>query len=79
MIRVHIERLVLHGFDVGATGAERWRAAVERELAVVLQSHGAGPAGPVVLDSADPDRGGRLVARSVAAQVRPAVDGRPGR
>jgi hypothetical protein len=88
VIRVHIERLVLDGIDVGPGDADRWRTAVERHLADALlpiaPSLLVAPAGPharsraekaVVVDSGDPAGSGRRVAQAVAARLAPRTGG----
>ncbi len=77
-IRVHIERLVLDGVNVGAGDAPRVQAAVEAELSRLVSAGGLAPAlrastnlavlpaGDVHLDSApNPSRLGTQIAQSV--------------
>lgn len=83
-LRVHIERLVLDGFALGAGGGARVGAAVEAELARLLAERGLSPglAGggavaslrgtPLTPDqSGTPSALGRGIARSIHGAVGP--------
>jgi hypothetical protein len=83
-VRVHIDRLVLDGFALGAGGGAQVGAAVQAELTRLLAEHGVSPhlagggavdalqGAPLARDGASSPGGlGRAIAHSVHGAVGP--------